>query len=51
MKLGFSLQLVTVRWAGAFPEDPPDVPVAVLDFVVEQPGIADPSCGKKYTGS
>jgi Transposase and inactivated derivatives, TnpA family len=39
MKLGFGLQLVTVRWLGAFLEDPLDVPVAVLDFVSEQLGI------------
>jgi hypothetical protein len=32
MKLGFALQLVTVRWVGALLEDPLDVPVAVLDF-------------------
>lgn len=49
MKLGFSLQLVTVRWVGAFLEDPLEVPTTVLDFVAEQLGIADPSCVKKYT--
>ena len=49
MKLGFALQLVTVRWVGAFLEDPLDVPVAVLDFVAEQLEIADPSCVKRYT--
>jgi len=38
MKLGFGLQLVTVRWAGAFLEDPLDVPAVVLDFVAEQLG-------------
>ncbi|HEY6315514.1 MAG TPA: DUF4158 domain-containing protein [Streptosporangiaceae bacterium] len=49
MKLGFSLQLVTVRWVGAFLEDPLDVPVVVLDFVAEQLGIADASQVKRYT--
>src|SRR5664280_316502 len=44
MKLGFALQLVTVRWVGAFLEDPLHVPLAVLDFVAEQLEIADPSC-------
>lgn len=49
MRLGFSLQLVTVRWVGAFLEDPLDVPGVVLDFVAEQLGIADASQVKKYT--
>jgi len=49
MKLGFALQLVTVRWVGAFLEDPLDVPVVVLDFMAEQLEIADPSCVKRYT--
>ncbi|MEV0405330.1 Tn3 family transposase [Actinoallomurus sp. NPDC050550] len=49
MKLGFGLQLVTVRWLGVFLEDPLDVPVAVLDFVSEQLGITDPSQVKRYT--
>ena len=49
MKLRFSLQLVTVRWVGAFLEDPLDVPVVVLDFVAERLGIADASQVKRYT--
>jgi TnpA family transposase len=49
MKLGFTLQLVTVRWVGVFLEDPLEVPVVVLYFVAEQLGIADPSCVKRYT--
>ncbi len=49
MKLGFALQLVTVRWLGTFLDDPLDVPVTVLDFVAEQLGVADPSQVKKYT--
>ena len=49
MKLGFSLQLVTVRWLGTFLEDPLDVPVAVLDFVAEQLGMGDASLVKRYT--
>ncbi|MFB4273597.1 Tn3 family transposase [Nonomuraea sp. GTA35] len=49
MKLGFGLQLVTVRWAGTFLEDPLDVPASVVDFVAEQLAIADPSCVKRYT--
>jgi TnpA family transposase len=49
MKLGFALQLVTVRWLGTFLDDPLDVPVTVLDFVAGQLGVADPSQVKKYT--
>jgi len=47
-RLGFALQLVTVRSLGTFLTDPLDVPTAVLDFVAEQLGIADPSCVKGY---
>ncbi|QKW36176.1 Tn3 family transposase [Actinomadura sp. NAK00032] len=49
MKLGFALQLVTVRWLGTFLEDPLDVPTVVLDFVAEQLGVKDPSQVKRYT--
>jgi TnpA family transposase len=49
MKVGFALQLVTVRWLGTFLEDPLDVPGAVLDFVAGQLGVADPSQVKQYT--
>ena len=49
MKLGFALQVVTVRYVGAFLEDPLDVPGAVLDFVAGQLEIDDPSCVKAYT--
>ena len=38
MKLGFALQLVTVRWLGTFLEDPLEVPGAVLDFVARRLG-------------
>jgi TnpA family transposase len=49
MKLGFALQLVTVRWLGTFLEDPLDVPGVVLEFVAEQLGVEDPSQIKRYT--
>ena len=40
---------MTVRWLGTFLEDPLDVPGAVLEFVAEQLGVADPSQVKRYT--
>jgi hypothetical protein len=49
MRLGFALQLVTVRWLGTFLEDPLDVPGVVLEFVAGQLGVEDPSQVKRYT--
>jgi TnpA family transposase len=48
-RLGFALQLVTVRHVGAFLGDPLDVPLVVLDYVAAQLGVADASCVKRYT--
>ena len=48
-RLGFALQLVTVRWLGTFLTDPLHVPLAVLDYVAAQVEVADPSCVKRYT--
>lgn len=48
MRLGFALQLVTVRWLGTFLEDPLDVPGVVLEFVAEQLNVEDPSQVKRY---
>ncbi|MET9340726.1 DUF4158 domain-containing protein [Nonomuraea sp. NPDC003804] len=48
MRLGFALQLVTVRWLGTFLEDPLDVPGAVLEFVAEQLEVEDLSQVKRY---
>ena len=50
MKLGFALQLVTVRWLGTFLEDPLEAPATVVDFVAAQLEVADPSQVKRYTG-
>ncbi|MGH3821847.1 MAG: DUF4158 domain-containing protein [Pseudonocardiaceae bacterium] len=47
-RLGFALQLTTVRFLGAFLDDPLEVPSAVLDELAVQLGIADPSCVKTY---
>ena len=48
MKVGFALQLVTVRWLGTFLDDPLDVPALVLEFVAGQLGVADPLVVNKY---
>lgn len=48
LRLGFALQLVTVRALGTFLADPLEVPSAVLDDVAGQLGTADPSCVKRY---
>jgi TnpA family transposase len=47
-RLGFALQLTTVRFLGAFLDDPLDVPSVVLDELAGQLVIADPSCVKTY---
>jgi Domain of unknown function (DUF4158) len=47
-RLGFALQLTTVRFLGTFLDDPLDVPSAVLDELAGQLLIADPSCVKVY---
>jgi hypothetical protein len=47
-RLGFSLQLSTVRFLGTFLSDPLDVPWGVVEFLAAQLGIADPSCVKGY---
>ena len=49
MRLGFALQLVTVRWLGTFVEDPVDVPASVLDFVADQLDVVDSSRVNEYT--
>ncbi len=47
-RVGFALQLGTVRYLGMFLPDPTDVPTPVVDYVAEQVGAADPSCVKRY---
>ena len=48
-RLGFGLQLVTVRYLGTFLTDPLDVPAGVVGYLAEQLGIEDASCVKRYT--
>ncbi|MDP9869875.1 MULTISPECIES: DUF4158 domain-containing protein [Streptosporangium] len=47
-RLGFALQLVTVRYLGRFLPGPVEIPVAVIDYVAERLGIVDASCVKRY---
>ncbi|WP_327118915.1 Tn3 family transposase [Nocardia sp. NBC_01730] len=47
-RLGFALQMITVRHLGMFLADPLDVPAEVVAYVAEQLDIADPACVKSY---
>jgi TnpA family transposase len=47
-RLGYALQMTTVRYLGCFLPDPVAVPTPVVDFLAEQLGVADASCIKQY---
>jgi TnpA family transposase len=48
-RLGYAVQLTSVRYIGRFLADPLDgVPTEVIDYLAEQLGIADASCLKQY---
>jgi TnpA family transposase len=48
IRLGFALQLGTVRFLGTFLTDPTDVPPGVVTHLSRQLHIADPSCLLQY---
>ncbi|WP_262371310.1 Tn3 family transposase [Streptomyces sp. WAC01526] len=48
-RLGFALQMCTVRYIGLFLEDPLAVPWPVIEHLAVQLGIEDPSVVKRYT--
>ncbi len=48
-RLGFALQLTTVRFVGTFLADPLDVPWVVVEYLGRQLDIADPSVVKAYS--
>jgi Domain of unknown function (DUF4158) len=48
-RLGFALQVVTVRRLGMFLPDPLEVPPELVGYIAEQLGIEDPTCVKRYT--
>lgn len=50
-RLGYALQLTTVRFLGTFLEDPAAVPGAVLHTLSSQLGIADAACVAAYRES
>jgi Domain of unknown function (DUF4158) len=47
-RLGFAVQLSTVRFLGTFLLDPTDVPKNVVEYLSRQIGISDASCLPRY---
>lgn len=47
-RIGFGLQVATVRALGTFLADPLEVPTEAVDYIAGQVGAADPSAAKGY---
>lgn len=47
-RLGFAVQLTSVRYLGRFMPDPREVPTEVAGYLAEQLDLSDPSCLKSY---
>ncbi len=47
-RLGFAVQLATVRFLGTFLVNPRDVPTPAVAYLAEQLRIADPTCLERY---
>lgn len=48
MRLGFAVQLSTVRFLGTFLADPTEVPAAVTVTLARRIGVNDPGCLVRY---
>ena len=51
MRLGFAIQLATVRFLGTFLEEPADVPPRAVRFVADQLGFASDGLLREYAAS
>jgi hypothetical protein len=49
-RLGYALQLGSVRFLGTFLDDPLDVPRGVVEYLADQLGVPDASVVKDYAG-